>query len=84
MTKSNKSVYFNLQARATQLANDVKFGDEMADALFTAALTSGMSIEVRDDLQKQAADWQYKARDAQASLDSLKESAASCGFTLHT
>ena len=76
------SKYFELQAKATELAQDAEFSRLMAEALSSAA--EGARYDVADDLLAQASGWDRKAQDASDKLANLKEATKRCfGFTLH-
>ena len=79
MSDSN---YFELQAKATELANDAEFSSLMAEALTTAS--KGARYDVADDLLAQASGWDRKAQDANEQLANLKKATkVAFGFTLH-
>ena len=85
MTTSNKSVYFTLQALATQQAQDIKFAELMGKSLWEAGTKDGVRWDVKHDLQTQACEWEHKAYEMQGKLDNLVKAAKSTyGFTLHT
>ena len=84
MSDNNKSVYFTLQANATQMAQDIEFAELMYKSLWEAGTKDDVRYDVKSDLQTQACEWDEKAYRLQAKLDRLVDAAKSCGFTLHT
>ena len=84
MSNNNKSVYFTLQANATQMAQDIEFAELMYKSLWEAGTKDDVRYDVKSDLQTQACEWDEKAYRLQAKLDRLVDAAKSCGFTLHT
>ena len=84
MSDNNKSVYFTLQANATQMAQDIEFAELMSKSLWEAGTKDDVRYDVKQDLQTQALEWDQKAYRLQGELDRLVDAAKSCGFTLHT
>ena len=84
MTNNNSSIYFTLQAKATELAQEAEFNRLMAEALWEQGTKEGVRYDVAGDLQMQADQWDRKSRDAADKLEGLiRATKSSFGFTLH-